>query len=182
MKEEITNGHLALRRYRPEFIPLLFEAACESKGGEFTRWMPWCHESYSISDSEEFVKSMQSSWENGTDFGFAIFESDAVNIVGGVGLNQFNTMHNFANLGYWVKPSKQGHGIASTAVRMLAAAAFEALTTNRIEILAAIENAASRRAAEKAGANFEGVSRNRLLIGGRVHDAALFSLVRSDLE
>jgi ribosomal-protein-serine acetyltransferase len=56
------------------------------------------------------------------------------------------------------------------------------LPVNRIEILAAVENIASRKAAEKAGAFDEGIPRSRLIIGGRIHDAALFSFVRKDFQ
>ncbi len=42
-------------------------------------------------------------------------------------------------------------------------------------------NSASRRVAEKAGAVFEGVQRNRLLVAGRPRDACMYSLIPGDL-
>lgn len=84
------------------------------------------------------------------------------------------------NLGYWVRTGFQSCGIAHTATELLAKTAFEDLDLNRIEIAAAIENIASHKTAEKAGATREGVLRQLLNIGGRQHDAVMFSFVRED--
>ncbi|MGI9054420.1 MAG: hypothetical protein ACR2F2_01325, partial [Pyrinomonadaceae bacterium] len=40
MRSEIKTENLILRKYEISFIPLLFEAAVESRGGEFPHWMP----------------------------------------------------------------------------------------------------------------------------------------------
>lgn len=182
MREEIKSDKIVLRKYRLDFAPLLFEAGAESRGGEFSRWMPWCGENYSIQESETFIKHSLAAWENSTEFNCAIFDAETNEFLGGVGLNQFNTQHDFVNLGYWIRVSKQNRGTASAATRALAKAAFEDLPINRIEILAAIENIPSQKVAEKAGAIREGVLRKRLLIGKRLHDGVLFSFVREDFD
>jgi RimJ/RimL family protein N-acetyltransferase len=48
--------------------------------------------------------------------------------------------------------------------------------------IAAVENVASQRVAEKAGAVRECVARKRLLINGEQLDAVVFSLVAQDFE
>lgn len=188
MRTEIKTENLILRKYEIEFIPLLFEAAIESKGGDFTHWMPWCHENYSFEDSREFIEKTVENWEKTKDFwqedmqfGFAIFDAETNKFLGGAGLNQPNIGNRFCNLGYWVRTSEHNRGIASEATRALAKAAFEDLPElDRIEIVAAIENIPSRKAAEKSGATREGILRKRLIINGRIHDAAMFSFVRED--
>lgn len=180
MRGEITGERVILRKYEIGFAPLLFEAASESKGGEFSRWMPWCHENYAIEESETFIESLAEKWRSGEVFGFAIFDAKTNEFLGGTGLNQPNANHKFYNLGYWVRTSRQNRGVSSEATRLLAKAAFEDLPINRIEILMAVENVPSRKAAEKAGATREGVLRKRLIIGGGIHDAAMFSFVRED--
>ena len=42
-------------------------------------------------------------------------------------LNQFSPQHRFCNLGYWVRASAQGKGVASQAAKLLAGYAFEEL-------------------------------------------------------
>jgi ribosomal-protein-serine acetyltransferase len=180
MKEQIKGEKIILRKYESGFAPLLFEAAFESRSGEFTRWMPWCGENYSIADSESFINLCIEEWKTETTFAFGVFDAQTNKFLGGIGLNQPNTVHKFYNLGYWVRTSCQNRGTASEATRLLAKAAFEDLEINRIEILTAVENLASQKAAEKAGARREGVLRKRLIIGGRVHDAVMFSFVKED--
>jgi RimJ/RimL family protein N-acetyltransferase len=182
MREEIRSEKIILRRYRNDFAPLLYEAALESRGGDFSHWMPWCHENYALAESESFIARCLESWDKETVFSFAIFDRFDNGFLGGVGLNQFNSQHNFANLGYWIRTSRQNRGAASEATQVLAQASFEDLSINRIEILAAAENEPSQKAALKAGARREGILRNRLLIGGRIHDGVMFSFVREDFN
>ena len=180
MRSEIIGEKVILRKYEIGFAPLLYEAANESKGGEFSRWMSWCHEDYTLDESKSFIEKVGKTWQSETEFAFAIFGAETNEFFGGVGLNQPNDDHKFYNLGYWVRVSKHNRGAASAATRILAKTAFEDLSVNRIEILAAVENIASQKAAEKAGARREGILRKRLIIGGGVHDAVIFSFVRED--
>jgi ribosomal-protein-serine acetyltransferase len=182
MRTEIYGDRITLRRYEKSFAPLLFEAASASRGGEFSRWMPWCHADYSLAESESFIEQVEENWQKETEFNFAIFDSKTGDFLGGVGLNQPNDQHKFYNLGYWIRISKQNQGTASAATRLLAKAAFEDLPINRLEILAAVENIPSQKAAEKAGALREGILRKRLIIGDRLHDGVMFSFIREDFE
>lgn len=182
MRHKITGERLFLRRYEIGFTEKLFEAAFESRGGELAHWMPWCHENYSIEESESFIKRVVEEWEQEMRYAFAIFDAANGEFLGGAGLNQYNNAHKFINLGYWIRSSRRNCGFASEATRALARASFADLPINRIEILVAIENEASQKAAEKAGATREGILRKRLLIGGRAHDGVMFSFMREDFE
>jgi RimJ/RimL family protein N-acetyltransferase len=159
-------------------INLLFEAACESVQ-QASRWLAWCHANYSLEESLEWVIHCQKSWASGQEYNFAVLDSKGEAFLGGVGLNQIDWSNGVANLGYWVRTSRSGQGIATAAARLAVTFGFEELHLNRIEITVAIANAASRRVAEKLGAVHEGVLPKKLLVAGQVHDAVLFSL-RSD--
>ncbi len=182
MRDEIKSVNLILRKYEIGFAQLLFEAGTESRGGEFSRWMPWCHADYALAESASFIESGEENWRNETEFNFAIFDAKTNEFLGGVGLNQPNEEHKFYNLGYWIRVSKQNKGTASAAARLLAKTAFEDLPLNRLEILVAVENVASQKAAEKSGARREGILRKRLVISDRLHDAVLFSFTREDFQ
>lgn len=188
MRTEIHDEEILLKAYEESFAPMLFEAARESgASAEFRRWMPWCHENYTLAESREFVEKCKKNWldkENvwraGMEFGYAIFDRASGNFLGGTGINQPNEAHKFFNLGYWVRTRAQNRGVASRATRLLARAVFEDLPVSRIEIIVAAGNVPSRKAAEKSGAQFEGILRNRLLITGKAHDAAMYSFVGAD--
>lgn len=179
MRTELSNNVVRIRRYRAEDVPLLFEAARES-ANEMFAWMSWCHPNYTLEESRSFVLSREAAWHQKTEYDFAVFRVESGKFLGGVGLNQFNSKNNFANLGYWVRSSETGRGIATAATLLAAQFGFEDLRLNRIEILTAIENAASRRVAQKAGAKKEGILRNRILLDNRPLDAVMYSLIVAD--
>jgi RimJ/RimL family protein N-acetyltransferase len=180
VKLELTEGPLVLRPFREEDASALYEAVRESIS-EVSPWLPWCHEHYSIEESREFIGSRELASQGGEWYSFGIFEKDGGRVLGGVGINFINRVHQMANLGYWVRTSAAGRGIASGAARLSARFAFEQLGLQRVEIVTAVANVASQRVAEKAGARREGILRNRLLIRGEALDAVLFSLVPEDL-
>lgn len=178
---ELRDQGLLLRTYREGDAPRLFEAVRESIP-EVSRWLPWCHQNYSIEESREFVASRHDAAQGDEHYSFAVFEtSNPDRLLGGVGINFINRVHQFANLGYWVRTSAAGQGIATRATRVAACFGFEELRIQRIEIVAAVKNVASQRVAERAGAVREGILRNRLLIHGEPQDAVMYSLLREDL-
>jgi ribosomal-protein-serine acetyltransferase len=176
----MTDFKVALRPYQAADAPLLFEAASESIADIYP-WMPWCHPGYTLAESEEWLPICIAEREAKRAFDFVICDQVTDKFLGAVGINQINSLYQFANLGYWVRSSCMGHGIAVTATRLCACFGFEELNLKRIEIVAAVGNRRSQRVAEKAGATREGVLRQRLKIGEVWHDAVMFSLVPQDL-
>ena len=147
----------------------------------FSAWLPWCHKNYSIEETEEFIASRGRGKANDEWYSFGIFEKASGRFLGGIGINFINRVHQMANLGYWVRTSAAGRGVATNATRLVARFGFEELGLQRLEIVAAVNNIGSQRVAEKAGATREGVLRRRLLIRGESQDSVLFSLLPEDL-
>ena len=181
MKTELSDGTITLKTYSPEDADALYEAVRESIK-ELNPWMPWCHPDYSIEESREWLATRADVWETGADYGFKITDAQTGRYLGGVGLNQIDKANRAANLGYWVRTSATGRGVATRAARLIARFGFEELKLVRIEIVAAVENHASQRVAEKAGAVREAVMRKALLLHGVAHDAMLNSLVEEDIK
>lgn len=154
--------------------------AVRASAAELTRWMPWAHAGYSLEDSRMWLDLCREGWEKGTQYSFAAFDVVTGELVGDCSISQINRMHGFANLGYWVRSSATGQGLASTLARRVARFGIEELALNRLEILTALDNLASQRVAEKAGATREGVLRSRLVMRDEVWDAVLFSLTARD--
>ena len=182
MNPEISDGVISLKRDQTEFAGGLFAAVIESRTADFMRWMPWLREDYRISETEDFIKERIESWNRNIEREYVIFDTQTNEVIGRVGLNSYNQAHNFYNLGYWIRVSRQNQGIASRATRLLAEEAFKALEIARIEILVAVGNIPSQKAAEKAGAMREGVLRKRLKIGNETHDAVVYSFVKEDFD
>ena len=166
----------SLRPYDMRDAQALWEAARESVPEVFP-WLSWCHAQYSVAESVEWIRSRAPLATRGLEYTFAIVDDDG-RYLGGCGINQVNRIHRFANLGYWVRSSATGRGVATEAVRQAAAFAFRETDLERLEIVCAVGNDRSQRVAERAGAVREGVLRCRLLLHGKPVDAVLYSLVR----
>jgi ribosomal-protein-serine acetyltransferase len=177
----MTHFHVAIRSYQPGDAPLLYEAARESIA-DISPWLPWCHPGYTLEESEKWLETCLAEQEARRAFDFAVCDEDTHQFLGVVAINQLHPVHQFANLGYWVRSSCAGHGVAVAAVRLCAQFGFEELKLKRLEILTAAGNVRSQRVAAKAGAMREGVLRQRLIISGVWHDAVLFSLIPEDLK
>lgn len=179
MRPLVIAPQLTLRRLTPDDLDAVFEAASASRH-EIARWLPWCHADYRREETAEYLGSQPAAWENREEFSYGIIQTDSGRFLGGCGINHIDWLHLRANLGYWVRHDATSRGVASAAARVLARAALEDLGLERIEIWVAVENTASRRVAEKAGAQLEGLSRCRLRMRDHQQDAAGYALVRAD--
>ena len=139
----------------------LYQAVRESIK-EVGAWLPFAHEDYAIKESKDWMKKQSKEWKKGDIYDFAIFDAKDGTFIGGCGINAISKICTHANLGYWVRTSRMGQGVAPAATRLLAKWGFDVLKLNRIEIVVAVGNESSLRAAAKAGAKREGVLRNRL--------------------
>ena len=170
---------IALRPWAAADAPALFDAIAES-AGDLGPWSPWWHPGFSEADALVFIEGTIAARPLGEAHELAIIAGTGTDerILGSCGINEINALHGVANLGYWVRSTQTGRGIASAVVRQLAAWVFGNMDLNRLELVIATGNPASRRVAEKAGANFEGVQRQRLLLHGTTHDADMFAICR----
>lgn len=167
---------VCVRMFQRHDIPAFVAAASES-AATVGPWLPWCHAGYSIAEAETWFESCERNFQWGLAHEFGIFAAEGGELLGGVGINQLNREHNFGNVGYWVRETRQRCGIASKAVGIVAQYGFREIKLSRLEIVIAETNQASRRLAEKIGATFECVARNRLVIRGQPCAAAVYSLV-----
>ncbi len=177
---QLTDGFVLLRPSQSGDIASLYEAVRESIA-EVSVWMPWCHPDYSIEESTIWVESQPEIWEKGTGYEFAITDYASGSYLGCCGINRIQRDWGLANLGYWVRTSQTKKGVATAATLLLARFAFTELKLGRIEIVVEVDNRASQRVAEKAGATKERVLRNRLTKNGNPCDAVMFSLIPEDL-
>lgn len=165
---------ISIRPYGPADVAPMHEAATES-WREIEPWMLWAHEGYTLAEAETWVTLATNAFDAREQFEFAIVDADG-RLVGGCGINQIDEVTRRANVGYWVRTSAARRGVATTAVRAVIAWARANTELKRLEIVVAVENAASLRVAERV-ATKEGVLRSRLLLHGVFHDAALFAVI-----
>jgi ribosomal-protein-serine acetyltransferase len=168
---------VTLRPCRLADAEALTEAARESTR-EIFPWMEWCHPGFSRAEAEQFLRTQEEAWANRSEFSFSILDESETPL-GICGINQIHHGHRFANVGYWVRTSATGRGVATAAVGQLVEFAIAETDLVRLEIVIAVGNAASARVAEKAGAKLEGTLRARLMLHGVPTDALMYGIVLS---
>ncbi len=83
-----------------------------------------------------------------------------------------------ATAGYYVAPAARGHGFAARSLTALTTFAWTVAEVERVELYIEPWNAASIKAAERAGFSREGLLRSHQAIGGQRVDMCLFAAVR----
>jgi ribosomal-protein-serine acetyltransferase len=179
VKDVLTDGTITLRTPIPDDAGSHCDAVLESLP-DVSRWLEWAHEGYGIEESKGFIARAITGRESGDMYEFHILDQDG-KFLGGCGLNRVDRRFLKANLGYWVRTAAAGRGVATAATRLLARYGFEQRGLQRIEIIAAVENRASQRVAEKVGARREGLLRNGIRYRSHNIDAVMFSLIPDDL-
>src|SRR5687767_6717708 len=130
MSDQLNNGLIRLRRFRWDDVEGLYEAAIESVA-DVHPWLPWCHPEYTRDESVAWIQSRQAAWERDDEYSFVIADFQTDRLLGSCGLNQIDRLRLRANLGYWVRSSDTGRGVATAATRLLARFGFEELGLQR---------------------------------------------------
>ncbi|MFE8049695.1 GNAT family N-acetyltransferase [Brenneria goodwinii] len=177
----LTTPRLLIRPCHNDDIPQLVDAVQESVE-TVGRWLSWCNREYDAVKCTQWVIQCKHHIQAGIAFDFGIFNQASGELVGAIGINNIQPMYQMGNIGYWVRQSAQRQGIALEAVDAIIRFGFEQLGLTRLEIVAAEHNRPSRRVAEKTGAHFEGIARNRLIVGNRLLNAAMYSLIPADRD
>jgi ribosomal-protein-serine acetyltransferase len=84
------------------------------------------------------------------------------------------------SVGYWLDSAVGGRGLMTRSLQALIDVALDARSLRRLGLEAAVGNTASRRVAERLGFTFEGVKRSAGMVGDRVDDHAVYSLLVTD--
>ena len=178
---QLTDGTILLRPHQPEDCEAMYAAVTESIA-EVSLWLPWCHTGYAREETARFIALAAEAWTQATQYQFAILAADNIAFLGGISINHIARTNRLGNVGYWVRTSRTRQGIGAAAVRLILRYAFDSLGLTRLEIACIPTNTASRRVAEKVGAKFEAVARNRLVMHGTAYDAAVYGLVPQDMR
>jgi RimJ/RimL family protein N-acetyltransferase len=111
---------------------------------------------------------------------FAIVDAQSGAFLGQVGIGHLNWEQLVGEVFYWVVATARRRGIATRAVRLMTAWAFEVMQLARIELTVDPGNEPSQRVALAAGFTREGVLRSYQRFKDRRMDAVMFSRLPDD--
>ncbi|CAJ1854137.1 GNAT family N-acetyltransferase [Aeromonas jandaei] len=177
--QRLANANIVIRPFEPADADEFVRAAHESIE-TVGKWMGWCSPSFTRDSALEWFASCEQDCAAGRAFDMGIFCATTGQLLGGAGINQLSPHHRYGNIGYWVRQSRQGCGIARQAVALLRDFGFQQLGLFRLEIVMGIGNSASEAVAIAAGATFECRARNRIFLHDQPMGAYVYSLVTAD--
>jgi RimJ/RimL family protein N-acetyltransferase len=181
MRSEMMSGRTRVRAFREADVQPLHEAVCESIA-EVAPFETWCHPGYSLDEAREYVEWWIKARERRVAFYYVAEDVASLRLLGVCGVSDVTSEHRHAMLGYWVRTSETGKGVATTAARLVAAAAFADLGLLRLSIGVPVANAASHRVVAKLSAVREGVLRQELVLPSGPSDVVLYSLLPGELR
>jgi RimJ/RimL family protein N-acetyltransferase len=182
------DGFVVVRPLEPDDAPAVAAACQDPLIQERCYFVPAL---YSLADAEAFIAESRRALVSGSGVDCAVCATDG-ELLGAINLNVFPNRE-AAETGYWVKREARGRGVATAALRLMAAYAFEQAGAERLELMTETPNVASQRLAEKLGFRREGVARaylasrgerDRDLVDpahGRI-DQVLYALLRPEWE
>jgi len=170
----LTDGVVTLRPWERADAAEIVD--CIDGDPEITRWLDQVPQPYRTKDALAYIRGVGES-------AFAVVDAETGRVLGSIGV-RFSDAGDVGEIGYWLRADARGRGTITRALRVVSAWAFRRGSVERLQLRADIENIPSRRSAEKAGFQLEGVLRNvywnaRL---GRRQDWALYSLLRDELR
>jgi RimJ/RimL family protein N-acetyltransferase len=165
----LTGARVRLRPWRPDDTAAVL-AACQD--ADVQRWtqvpVPYRRE-----DAEAFVSGIApATWAEGGAL-FAVESREDGALLGSIGL--FAPGDGFAEAGYWTVAEHRSRGYTAEALGILTDWAFGEVGLHRVELVVDPANTGSRRVAEQAGFNPEGLIRRRWSHRGRLSDVLLYA-------
>ena len=136
----------------------------------------WCHPNYSLEDARIWTSQAEALRSDGREHHSVVYSLETGELLGTTALIRFNQYNGVAETGYFVRESARAQGVGTRACYLTALFAFQELKLRRLEIIIAKHNHKSRRVAEKIGAHYEGILKERLKWNAEFHDAFIYSL------
>jgi RimJ/RimL family protein N-acetyltransferase len=159
---------------------LAVKEAIDSSLDELRPWMPWAlNEPQTVEEKVQLLRRFRGQFDLGENFVYGLFARDESEVVGGSGFHR-RVGEGAFEIGYWIRSSRAGQGLATEVTAALTRVGFEVCGVDRIEIHCEPDNERSMRIPVKLGYQEEARLRRRLYAapGGELRDAVIFTLFR----
>jgi ribosomal-protein-serine acetyltransferase len=177
---ELATERLVLRTPRRGDLADL-DLAIHETLDELVRWLPWAQPGHSRADTRRYLRSARIARARRRAIELAIQSRHSGELLGMISLHRIDWLRRSAGMGYWIRRTSWGKGLATEAARAALDLGFNGCGLHRIEVHIAVENRASQRVAEKLGLVREGVARGVEFVNGRYLDHIQYALLRSDV-
>jgi ribosomal-protein-serine acetyltransferase len=175
----LIDDDLILRSFTPEDAPSLFRAVDESRG-HLRPWLRWVDATTKQEHIQQFIQRtvQQLHDQRALELGIVLNRE----IIGGIGMHDWDHMLKKAQVGYWIRKEHEGKGIVSRSLERLIDFLFEKPGLNKIEIHFMPANKRSATIANKLGFKVEGVIRQSYFMNGRLEDLVITGILKNEWE
>ncbi|MBX2905050.1 MAG: GNAT family N-acetyltransferase [Taibaiella sp.] len=171
------DEHLVLRPYRSADADLLF-AAIDRERKHLGPWLGWVAHTTRPKHSLDFIELSQRQILDQQALPLGIFYDE--DIIGGIGMHDWNRDTKCAQVGYWIAKEHEGKGIVARSVAALLDYLFEAVGINKAEIRFVVANKRSAALANRLGFKTEGILRQSFIRNGMVEDLVVTGILKSE--
>jgi len=163
------NDQVTIREQKVSDAPRFFEILSSPNFIHFSA------KPKSLEEEIKFLEQNILKKENNQEYNFAILFNNI--LVGGIGLKIDQKRSYIAEAGYFIDENYWGNNIASSALKLLEAFAFDKHLVKRIELKIVTLNRSSEKVAIKCGYDKEGTAKQMLLINDKYYDCYLYAKI-----
>jgi RimJ/RimL family protein N-acetyltransferase len=175
----LVDGVVAVRPWEEDDLRGLIDAIDDP---EIFRWIDLIPQPYTAEEGRNWLAHSREARRDGTATNLAVLDAAQARILGGIGVH-WSAERDVGEVGYWLRADARGRGVTTRALVLVARWALSLDGVERLQLRADVQNAASRRVAEKAGFRLEGVLRSARWSPRqqRRYDWAMYSLLRGEI-
>lgn len=175
------TARLALRPLATKDARELLMIVARSRA-ELGRFMTWPREMTELEHARRFIALGREGWLTERTSRFAMVERATGELLGTVELDAVDFRRSQAELGYWIRTDRAGHGYTTEAARAVLFYAFGTLSLHKVRADVAVGNTPSARVLDKLGFSLEGTLREDRPIGGVFTDHWRYGLLARDFS
>lgn len=133
----------------------------------------------SVTDAENFIKSINESFNDKTGINWAIIEKQSGIFIGYFGFWRIIHQHCRAEIGYALKPKFWNKGYMAETMKTMIEFGFDKLKIHSIEANVNPDNTSSIKLLEKTGFSKEAIFKENYLFNGKYIDSIIYSLLEN---
>lgn len=174
----LIDDEISLRSFTAEDAGPLFEAVEKSRR-HLRPWLSWVDATTKQEHSLQFIQQSLTWQHNQEGLALGIFHKKK-QIIGSLGLHQWDHKLNKGQLGYWVAKEFEGQGIVHKCLQRFIDFLFNKVALNKVEVCFIPQNERSAKVAERLGCKVEGMLRQSYLRDGKLEDLVVTGLLKSE--
>lgn len=173
----LIDDDLLLRTYQPDDAACLFRVVDENRT-HLRTWLQWVDGTRKQEHSLQFIQQSIAQQNAQEALALGIFHQQ--DIIGGIGMHDWNQHLKKAAIGYWIAKSYEGKGIITRCCTRFLDFLFDKLQLNKAELHFVPQNERSAAVARRLGFTLEGIIRQSHERNGTLEDIAITGLLRTE--